>query len=264
VTVAIHELHDLRADLRRTRETYGRGSSHTQAAFERLVRAAAASGQPLDALRLNSKIESERFFARTVPGPEGHVYWTAGKSFRKNDGGYVVPRRWWWQRLHGPISHYLDVVATCGERACINPEHCETGRDVLRQGFPQRRLITALQIAAFRLGYSPTQTEWIKRRLRPMPSVFKLRFGSWDKALEAAGLGPVTRDVPHYSDEQYLDALRYTQTQIGHIPTRTEYEAVRNAARGHRDMPAYASFQKRFGAWSEAVRRAGARTGDHQ
>jgi hypothetical protein len=40
------------------------------------------------------------------------------------------------------------------------------------------------------LGHPPSQAELREREVLPHPSTYKYRFGSWNKALEAAGLTP--------------------------------------------------------------------------
>jgi hypothetical protein len=43
------------------------------------------------------------------------------------------------------------------------------------------------------LGHPPSQAELRERERLPHPSTYKYRFGSWNKALEAAGLTPRRR-----------------------------------------------------------------------
>lgn len=114
----------LRAELYRVREVYGRGSSQGAEAYNRLSAAAARQGKPLGALHVHCFDETERFFSRTIAGPDGHTYWNAGKEFTRNDGAQRLPRRWWWEHVHGPLLQNARVLPVCGDRNCITVDHC--------------------------------------------------------------------------------------------------------------------------------------------
>lgn len=184
-----HELRELRAEWRRVREQHGRRSERTREAFETLFRAAIASGRPLDMLRRHSPDEQERFFARTVPGDDEHVYWDGAKDgFRTNDGRRRKPVRWWWAHLGRPLVQTDDLIPTCDAVGCIHPDHHRRGRSERRQWYSDTAMIGRLQVEAMRLGRAPTTEHWRAAGLNPVTGVYKRRFGSWAKALRAAGL----------------------------------------------------------------------------
>lgn len=249
------DVRELRAELHRVREVYGRRSSQALEAYNALNAASHLAGQPLDGLRRFSPIESERFFARTIPGPDGHVYWEGGKSFGGNQGKTYVPRRWWWIHVHGPTPKYNDVVPTCGDRACINPEHCATGRGISRTKFSDTALIGKLQVVTMRLGHVPTQREWDELKLEPSHSAIKLRFGNWQRFVLSAGLEFTGQKK--WSAEECIAAVRLAKKLLGHWPSGpTEFELVARELRTA-GLPAYPQpLRRRLGGWSAVLNAA--------
>lgn len=249
----------LREELHRVRSLFGRRSSQAKEAYDALNAASHLAGQPLDGLRRYSIVESERFFARTVPGPEGHVYWTGGKSFGGNGGKSYVPRRWWWGHLHGPLVSYNDVVPTCGDRACINPEHCATGRGLSRTRHSDSALIGKLQVTTMRLGHVPSQREWDSLGLEPSHSAIKLRFGNWGRFVSSAGLEMVSQKT--WTKADCIAAVQLAKKLLGHWPSGpAEYGLVAReiTAAG---LPANThALWRHIGLWPEILRAAGKRS----
>lgn len=256
MTVAL--LHDLRAELQDVRATHGRRSSQAQAAYERLNRAAHLAGAPLDGLRRHTADEVERFFAYTIPGVDGHVYWDGPKEFRRNDGGHGRPRRWWWAHVHGGIDKSVDLVRTCTEANCINPEHYVTGRTRgTAISWSEQRIIGAIQVAAMRLGHTPALDEWERLGLRPNRGTIQQRLGSWNKAMLAAGLTPNLTKPLTWSRPQCLEAVRFVRDRIGHLPSDVEFLAL-GAELKARGLPtAIHTVAKHCGSWVDAKRIVG-------
>jgi hypothetical protein len=189
---ATASLTQLRADLDEIRLIKGRGSGYGATAYNRLNRASHAQGRPLSQLRRDSQDESERFFARVVTGPDGHAYWNngprGGKNFTGNGSRWYVPARWWWQHVHGPIgTTTLRLYPTCSDGACINPEHQELRHFREGTGYTHDQIIGAIQTMAIRLGRPPTTRQWIRHGGKPDKGVLIKRFGSWPRAMWAAG-----------------------------------------------------------------------------
>lgn len=240
-----------------------RRSYRRQQAFENLFRAAAKEGQPLDALRRYTADEGERFFAQTIPGIDGHVYWDGWVDrFKRNDGKTRVPRRWWWAHVHGAEpGYYEDIVPTCGELNCINPEHCEQGRGLRRQRFTTEQMLGAIRVAALRLGRAPVSTEWDGLGLKPSRTLYKLRFGTWGNAIRSAGLEYVHSHDGGYSASpaDCIEAIRHVRKALGHWPTVTEFRASGELL-GKANLPTdRRTVMKHLGPWHEALRKAGKR-----
>jgi hypothetical protein len=76
------------------------------------------------------------------------------------------------------------------------------------------------------------------------------RYGSWAEALEAAGLDPEDRSggTQQVSTDQLLADLHRLHEELGRVPTATD--VVEEGTHG------IATYQRRFGSWSEAVEAA--------
>lgn len=247
----------LRAELQRVRDLYGRGSSQGLEAFQRLSVAAAKAGQPLSALRRHSRVESERFFALTIPGPDGHVYWDGKATFRRNDGVTRTPPRWWWEHVHGPIPSNLHrLTFTCGDKKCINVEHavCDYFRPEL---YTDEQLLGALQVYAMQKGHPPTSKEWEREKRRPSSSTFSNRFGSWEAAMRAAGFPGYVSKVRSTNPETCVKAILFVRDRLGRWPNSQEFVAEAEALHAAGLPTSLATIRDHLGKWSVAVAKAG-------
>ena len=175
------------------------GSGYELDAFVRYMHESALLGLSPTALPQYSPVESDRFFARVVEGPDRHRYWSNNNLvFPLNNGRSQNPRRWWWQHEHDvELTLYDDVTPTCGDRRCIAPWHCQVGRQAARLRYSDEHMLGGLQVLAMRLGHGPSESEWAASGRKPTASNFGLRFGSWTKAIRAAGLTPHGRGRKH-------------------------------------------------------------------
>ena len=97
---------------------------------------------------------------------------------------------------------------------------------------------------------APSQRE-VEQSDGPHPSTYVDRFGSWNGAARAAGLGPNTarRDKPRaYSDSELLDHLREL-ADGDNAPSQREIRAS--------DGPHPSTYLRRFTSWNAAARAAG-------
>lgn len=263
MTTISEQLRPLRAELYRVRETHGRRSTAARVAFENLFRTSAKLGQPLDALSRRSKDETERFFANTIPGPDGHVYWDGGRQFTQNDGKHRVPRRWWYTHKHGrDLTPYQDLVPTCGDDACINPDHCEIGRGLRRpRRYSDEKIIGAIQVAAMRLGRTPTTDEWEEGDFQPDIRIVRKRFGGWKEAVIAAGLEPRRRGVNvgrHSATEKTAVAsLRFCHKRLKRPPRRDDLRLLSDELHAEGLPSSPTTVRKLLGTWEQALKKAG-------
>lgn len=96
---------------------------------------------------------------------------------------------------------------------------------------------------------------------RPWPTrqTHILRYGTWRKAVTAAGLSanpssPIAGQTL-FDDNQCIDALRAAARSIGRAPTADEYEEFARLSGGA--FPSQATVRNRLGRWYQALRRAG-------
>ncbi len=96
----------------------------------------------------------------------------------------------------------------------------------------------------------PTHREFKTDERAPSAWTAKDRFGSWNKAVEAAGFEPDPRGSgKRYSDEEILDHIR--RLSEGNQPPAVE------EFRSNAEAPNPETVIRRFGSWSEAVQTAG-------
>lgn len=258
--VAAPDLRSLRERLYAARAEHGRGSSEAAALYHELTVTAFRAGTPLDGLRRYAESESERFFARTIQGPDGHVYWDGFALFTMNDSRRTHPRRWWWRHAKGPLDQYTTIVASCGEKNCINPEHQEReDRGERRRLMSDREMLGALQVVALRLGHAPSTDEWRAMKVRPSTKIYIKRFGSWPQSLTAAGLASPARSGRTTSAEGVLKAIAVARRHLGHWPNEPEFTErvdIRELLHAAGLPSSRSGFRRHFGRWGPALAAA--------
>jgi hypothetical protein len=99
---------------------------------------------------------------------------------------------------------------------------------------------------------------------RPWPSnaTIVARFGSWSRALIAAGLeplGPLSSESRRkFSDDDCIAAMQAAAEQLGEPPTVAAYQEFARESGGA--YPSEATVRQRFGNWYEVLGRAGFHT----
>jgi hypothetical protein len=237
----------------------GRKRLATVAAYNAWFRQACAEGNPPDALQPDAGTDIERFFARTIPGPDGHTYWALrGTRFLTLAGSERHPRWWWYEHVHGPHGRGT-LASVCGERNCITPDHqLFVSWAEARRRFTDERLIGSLQTVAIQLGHAPNWPEYRALRNTPSAQILAQRFGSWERALTAAGLEPSARPERHRATaDECFAALRFATALLGHAPTEEEFRAhnLELRAAGLHSSPS--TIYRCLGSWPKALRQAG-------
>jgi len=88
-----------------------------------------------------------------------------------------------------------------------------------------------------------------KKKYKPSETTIRKRFGSWNEALEEAGI-PINRAVDKwYSKEDVIKFLRKI-SEDGKAPTVDEYKKMNLS-------PNFDTVISRFGTWNEAIKQAG-------
>ncbi len=128
------------------------------------------------------------------------------------------------------------------------------GLDPRRRRRPQiytdDQLLDILRDLAAELDRPPTQLELAARRDLPAPIAYYGHFGSWNAALEAAGLEARHQHTPAYTDAQLLNILRGLADELGRTPAYRDL-----AARS--GLPGASVYDRRFGSWNRALEAAG-------
>ena len=118
-------------------------------------------------------------------------------------------------------------------------------------------LLELLSLKAQALGRTPTVRDVKADPDMPSEALYKRRFGSFNMALELAGLNPNQIKWAKISDEELLNLLKKKAETLGRTPTREEIDNDPN-------MPSSYTYAKRFGNPSKAFKLAGVRVSDKQ
>jgi 5-methylcytosine-specific restriction endonuclease McrA len=118
---------------------------------------------------------------------------------------------------------------------------------VKRARLTEDELLDELRRVADKLGESPSVAQ-METLGRIYPSVYIKRFGSWNNAVETAGLDP-TPQPSRIKRETLLAELQNVIDSIGGVSTAAEFEEHSEYSRG--------PYLREFGSWNEAVRSLG-------
>jgi hypothetical protein len=257
IQAELQRIASLRDDLYRIRAEKP-GSGYALDAFVKYMHEASKAGLSPTRLNTESRDEVERFFANTIPGIDGHVYWDGGKRFTRNNRTSRTPARWWWEHCHGPISTTtLRVEPVCGDPACINPDHARL-ESFQAQRYTDEQMLGALQVWAMRNGRTPTRLEWETSGGRPMVEIYRKRFGSWAKARAAAGLHRPRIPGNQSTEQELIESLRIARSILGRWPRTEDYrrpelrQQLRDAGQRSSQTPIY----RVFGSWGAALKAA--------
>jgi hypothetical protein len=122
-----------------------------------------------------------------------------------------------WQRRPAGVPGFGAVVSHFGSwNAAVRGAGLTPVHD--RHAWTREQVLTALRADAERLGRIPTGRQWEQRpgTARPGYNAVRKHFGSWNAAIEAAGL---VRDDPKWTRETVLQALRELEQELGRQPT---------------------------------------------
>ena len=114
-------------------------------------------------------------------------------------------------------------------------------------------LRSALQSLAARLGKTPTVVDMYEEG-QYAPKVYQEVFGSWNEALEAAGLDPDEIGSKRIPDRELLAELQRLYTELGNPPTQRDMTELGEYSNR--------TYQLRFGSWSNALQEAMLETND--
>lgn len=74
-------------------------------------------------------------------------------------------------------------------------------------------------------------------------------FGSWNKAIEVAGLSDKV-NFSHYTDEELLEYLKQFYEENDRVPITEDFDC-------NLKYPSYNTYRSRFGSWNNAIEKAG-------
>lgn len=115
--------------------------------------------------------------------------------------------------------------------------------------YTDNELIDLLKAKAKRDGQMPTERSVNADSSLPSSRFYSKRFGSWNKALEVAGLS-TNRSYREYTDEELIELLKAKAERDGRVPSIRSTDA-------DDDMPNTTTYYTRFGSWNQALEVAG-------
>lgn len=127
-------------------------------------------------------------------------------------------------------------------------EHCEQKGNQTAE-----ECIALLQSFANELGKTPTQLEVNKNKNMPTLNVLNKYFGTFTKALIAAGLGVNQRQ--QVTDEELIGQLKKLGDELGRTPSQKDVGEASKQGK----CSCVPVFVKRFGSFSKAVAKTGAK-----
>lgn len=128
-----------------------------------------------------------------------------------------------------------------------------TGDETTHVRVSDTELLDEIQAAAGALGRAPTSLEMGEHGAYSVRTYVN-HFGTWNDAVETAGLEPAHPSTPRYSRDELLDELRDLAADLGRAPVTSD---MRDG-----DRTSAATFDHRFGSWTDALREAGVIGGD--
>lgn len=115
-----------------------------------------------------------------------------------------------------------------------------------KRNIPKGELVADLQKVASEIGQSTITAAMYAERGKHGKNTMLRRFGSWNEALSAAGLGLNNRlNIP---DEELFENLANIWQTLGRQPVGKDVEKSSNLSKF-----ALGTYEKRFGSWNKAL-----------
>ena len=146
----------------------------------------------------------------------------------------------------GTYIRHFETWNTALKAAGLETRHRRPRRPV----YTNKQLLQTLRDLATNLERSPTYLDLWKCQDVPARATYLQRFGTWNAALEAAGL-ETNRQT--YTDKQLLKNLRDLATELKRSPTSRDLD-------NRCDLASYTTYTNRFGTWNAALEAAGLET----
>lgn len=133
------------------------------------------------------------------------------------------------------------------ELKCLKEEYYMRKR---REMYTNEELLNFLRKFDKENGRSPTKPDFEYISGCPSSMTCHNRFGSWNKALEKAGLNTIKGSIQRYADEELLRNLILFDKENGRPPTEEDFS-------NNPEYPNFSTYVKHFGSWEKAKKLVG-------
>ena len=132
------------------------------------------------------------------------------------------------------------------ELKCLDKFPEGYGNDKLK--YTDKQLLNSLRVFENENGRVPKTTDFVNNPRYPGPSVYRVRFGSWNRAIEMAGLS--VNFFAEVMDEELLGCLLHFYDENGRVPIAADFDC-------NPRYPNLNTYIRHFGSWSVAIEIAG-------
>jgi hypothetical protein len=136
----------------------------------------------------------------------------------------------------------------CLEQAGFEPKY---RRKRVSSGISKQELASKLRELSNRLGRTPTRKDVNDSEGIPSGAFYSRTFGSFNSALEAAGL--CLNKIPKYPEAELLSSLKDTYRKLGKAPTVLDIDRESKLA----GKPNASTYRSAFGSLNQAFLKAG-------
>jgi hypothetical protein len=152
------------------------------------------------------------------------------------------------------------VIAACAKAADKDARRRgQLARRPEPQSIPEADLLAGVRWAAERAGGCPTQKHYaVIARAEGLASVVTVanHFGSWNGAVEAAGLIPPNPHSRTYQrrwpEQSCIEAMGALVAELGELPSTTRYARLAKERGG---LPCLGTLRNRLGRWEQIAER---------
>jgi len=127
----------------------------------------------------------------------------------------------------------------------------------VHHGYSKQDCIDALQYVAEKLDKSPSYSEYKEHRKdkHPDSSTIRRKFGSWNKAKEAADLSTFAHGDDLHTEQNCIDGLQEVAEKLDKSPSIPEYREHKKD-----EHPGSSTIRNKFGSWNKGKEVAGLST----
>ena len=116
--------------------------------------------------------------------------------------------------------------------------------------YNNNKLITILKLFAKKIGKTPRRKDFYYNKNMPDPNTYKIKFGSFNKAIKLAGLEINNSKFFYYTNKELLNLLTKISKKLGRTPNNYDFKHMK-------ELPSMWIYHKRFGSYTNAVLEVG-------